>query len=491
MRLRLTRCLLLCTCLWIGTARGDDAQPTPAEQPETIELTLAAAAEPRPALKYRLLPTPSERTPGNAAQFYYRAMLPESMSRERWKEYDEHSAAWLASDRRTYPKNDVAKWLQSSTGVFVQLRIAAYREYCDWDLRVQDLRGMDTINLMLPDVQECRRLARLIRLRAHHEIMDGRLEDAFQTLRLGYQLAHDVGRTPLIINGLVGIAIAGVMNEELLVLIDHGSANYYWAIAGLPQPLVNLRPALQFEMNIPFQLYPFLSDAEKADRTPEEWRRLIVDCIGGLSGLEGSGQAMTGWQAELAAAAAMTRLYPAAKEQLLASGMDREKVEAMPVGQAVAIHTARSVTHAYHEVLKNSLLPNDEAMRRLPVVMQRLQQDIVRPDALLSGRAGLPIASILLPAVQNVMQAEVRATRNFAVLQAIEAIRMHAAANECKLPPTLADVTIVPVPVDSASGQPFGYQLDATSGAATLDVPPIAGWPARAVAKRYVIKLEK
>jgi len=159
--------------------------------------------------------------------------------------------------------------------------------------------------------------------------------------------------------------------------------------------------------------------------------------------------------------------------------MDREKVESMPVGQAVAIHTARSVTHAYHEVLKNSLLPNDEAMRRLPVVMKQLQQDVVRPDALLSGRAGLPIASILLPAVQNVMQAEVRATRNIAALQAIEAIRMHAAANDGKLPQKLADVTIVPVPADAASAT------------ATLDMSPIVGWPARAVAKRYIIKLEK
>lgn len=479
-------------CLLLAISRaGAQAPPAAADAPETIELSIAAAAEPRPALKYRLLPTPSERTPGNAAQFYYRAMLLESRPKERWSEYEKHRDEWLASDRRTYPKQEVAKWLPLGDAAFAQLQVAAYREYCDWDHRVQDLRGLDTINLLLPDAQECRQLARLIQLRAHYEIMDGRLDDAFQTLRLGYQLAHDVARTPLIVNGLVGIAIAGVMNQELLVLIEHSPENYYWAIAGLPQPIVDLRPALAYETNMPFQLYPFLKDAETAERSPEEWRRLIVDCIGGLETLSSDGQSPGGWSAEFAAAAAMMRLYPVAKEQLLAGGMDREKVEAMPVGQAVAVHTSRTLTYAYDEVFKLTLLPNDEALRRLPIAMQRLQKDIVRPDAMLTGRAGLPIANLLLPAMQNVLQAEVRTTRNFAALQAIEALRMHAAANDGKFPAQLADVTIVPVPLDPATGQAFGYSLDAASGIATLDVPAIVGLPARGVAKRYVITLEK
>ena len=44
--------------------------------------------------------------------------------------------------------------------------------------------------------------------------------------------------------------------------------------------------------------------------------------------------------------------------------MDRERVEAMPVGQVVAIQTARSTEYAFHEVFKLLLLPYDEAHRR-------------------------------------------------------------------------------------------------------------------------------
>jgi hypothetical protein len=41
-------------------------------------------------------------------------------------------------------------------------------------------------------------------------------------------------------------------------LIEHSDANYYWALCALPEPLVDLRPAMQFEANMPYQMFPFL-----------------------------------------------------------------------------------------------------------------------------------------------------------------------------------------------------------------------------------------
>jgi hypothetical protein len=138
-----------------------------------------------------------------------------------------------------------------------------------------------------------------------------------------------------------------------------------------------------------------------------------------------------------------------------------------------------------------SLLPYDEGMRRLPEVMNSLKKNIMRPDAVMSGQGGVPIAALLLPSLENVLRTEVRMTREYAALQAIEALRMHAAASDGKLPASLSVVTIVPVPKDPASGQPFLYKYDADSGEATLDVPPMSGWPARGIAKRYVIGMRK
>jgi len=411
--------------------------------------------------------------------------------REHWQLYDERSEAWLTKDQAKYPTDEVRTWLQAEHEVLGQLKTAVYREYCDWDLRIQDLRGTATISYLLAEFQESRTLARVLQLTAHDQIMAGRYDDAVETLRQGYQLAQDIGRPPLLISGLIGTAIGQLMHNELTFLIERSGENYYWALAALPDPLVDMRLAMQCEMNLPNMLFPYLKDAQAADRSPEEWRRLTVQCIAEMGSLQGGRPNVKGWEAELLAAGLMAKLYPVAKEQLVAQGMDRAKVEAMPVGQVVAIHTSRVTEHAYHEVFKVALLSTAEGLRRMPDVMKGLEKEIIRPDAVLSGRAGIPLASLLLPAEQNVLVAGARAERNLAALKVIEALRMHAAASG-GLPATLADVTIVPVPENPASGEAFPYQYDAASGTATLDLPRIFGGPAsRRDAVRYVIRLRK
>src|SRR4029079_8083986 len=119
-----------------------------------------------------------------------------------------------------------------------------------------------------------------------------------------------------------------------------------------------------------------------------------------------------------------------------------------------------------------------------------MERDEIRADAGLTGKIGLPIANLFLPAVSNVLHAQVRAARNLAALQAIEAIRMHMAITGAA-PASLGDISCVPVPPNPATGQPFPYKLDSPAGVATLDVPPSAALPARYEGKHYVLKLRK
>jgi len=484
--------LVLCS-LGVAFAQQADAvqaaAPDP-QQPAVVELVVSPAAEPRPALKYALLPMLSERTPGNAAQHYYRAIvLQKQQPKELWQQYSDKQQVWLAAaldDPAT--KAELGKWLASQTSALAEIKAGAFREYCDWDFRLQDLRGTDLLTFLLPEIQECRTLARTLQLQARLELMDGRPDDAFQTLRSGYQLARDTAQPPYLISSLVGVAITSIMNEELLHLIRHTQANYYWALAALPEPLVDLRPAMQFEMNLPLQMFPFLKDAETAHRSPDEWRRALVECLQGLDDIDGSSSHMPPWQAELAAAGIVAKLYPLAKEQLIAEGLDRDRVEAMPVGQVVAIQTARSVKYAFQEVFKLAHLPYHEATARMPATLKRLEGE-GHLHGHFSGREGLPLTSLLLPAVGNVMQVEVRTARNLAALQTIEAIRMHAAVGG-KLPAALVEVTIVPVPRNPATGEPFPYSFDAATGAAKLDVPPVGNLTPQHDGKRYVIKLK-
>lgn len=478
----------LCGVAWAQSSGTDTARP---QDPTTIELIVSPAAEARPALKYTLLPTPSERTPGNAAQHYYRAIvLQKQQPKELWQEFNDKQQAWLAaSSDDSGAKAEIAKWLASQRHVLAEVRAGAFREYCDWDFRLQDLRGPELLSFLLPEIQECRTLARTIQLQARLAIMEGRPDDAIESLRIGFQLARDTAQPPYLISALVGTAISSIMTEELVNVIRHSEANYYWALAALPEPLVDLRPAMQFEMHMPAQMFPFLKDAETADRSPDEWRKQIIGCLRGLESLGGGSETLNDWQAELAAAGLVAKLYPQAKQQLIEEGFDRDRVEAMPVGQVVAIQTSRSVQYAFHEVFKLSHLPYQEATARMPHTLKRLEAE-GHLKGRFTGREGLPLTSLLLPAVSGVMQAETRAARNFAAVQAIEAIRMHAAASSGKLPAALAEVTIVPVPDNPATGQPFPYTLDASANQATLEVAPVGGLTPQQDGKRYVIKLK-
>ena len=70
-----------------------------------------------------------------------------------------------------------------------------------------------------------------------------------------------------------------------------------------------------------------------------------------------------------------------------------------------------------------------------------------------TGGEGVWLAKAWLPAVTKVMIAQNRLERRIALLRAIEALRMHAAANGGQLPESLDQVTIAPVAARSRHGQ--------------------------------------
>ena len=134
----------------------------------------------------------------------------------------------------------------------------------------------------------------------------------------------------------------------------------------------------------------------------------------------------------------MARLYPVAKQELLAERHGPRE------GRGDAGGPGRGDSHGpqrrHTPITKSSRLRccrttkrrggcrRDEAIGKKDIVAARTR---CSPD-----EAGLPIvASILLPAVQNVLAGRVRTQpATSPALQAIEALRMHAAANGGKLP---------------------------------------------------------
>ena len=305
---------------------------------------------------------------------------------------------------------------------------------------------------------------------------------------MGYRLAANVAESPILIGDLVGIAIASIMNQTIMDWIEAGGPNLYWALAGLPDPLVDTRPALQQEMHLPLQVLPFLKDPEAVSHTPDQWRQIIGESLLQMSDITGSRDEASNLAGQAMATGLMLAGYPAAKRQLVDSGMDPKRVEEMPVGQVVAIQTARVYHKVYQESMKWTLLPYWQSYRQMRTTYEELRSGgyFGQPGRI---PGVIPIAALLSPAIEPATFAPVRMQREIAVLQTIEAIRMAAADANGQLPVSLGDLQQCPTPIDPLTGQLIEYECH--EGRAVLTLAPPEGRSAEHFGEKYVLTLGK
>jgi len=467
-------------------------QLTPQAQMPIVKLTLHPAAEPSPALKYRLIPGYWERKPGNAAPFYYRSLLVLNQNqalKDLQKTEAENLDRWLEQPCEGQVREEIRKWVDSyPRPVLGELREAVYREECNFDFGLHNREGIELISFLLPEVQEMRSLGRFLRLKARVDISEGKYDQAIESLKFGYQISKDVASEPLLINGLVGIAVASTMNAEAEHWIGSpGSPNLYWALTSLPQPLVDLRPALLQESRLPETMFPFIKDADTADRTAEEWQRIMVDMTKKVQEISGEQNKFDDVARNFVITAVLMRAYPFAKAELKKAGYDEQKLEKMAVAQVVAIHTQRTVRYIADEFAKAAYLPTRQREEYYNQLEKRLIRDRwIGPG--FTSRESIPIASLLMPAVGAALSAQSRHERDLAALKTLEAIRAHLAATG-ELPEKLDDITVLPVPLNPITDQPFPYRRNGEK--AILEVPPTGGRPGGQQGKIYELTAAK
>jgi hypothetical protein len=299
------------------------------------------------------------------------------------------------------------------------------------------------------------------------------------TYRMGQHVASD----PVLVCGLVGIAVANLANNELIELMaTPDSPNMYWALAEMERPLVDLRPAVRYELQWAMRIFPILMEPEKEEHSPQEWaRRLAAAMVDMQAAASGGPVPQHNEQlVQLGVAGYALVAYPDAKRRLIDGGLEADAVERMPVGQVLAVDASREYRRLADNFGKGWFMPPEKA-----------PQFFDEADAALSGNKfaggfGHMLGSILLPALEHVREAQLRLQRQLDALQAVEAIRMHTAAAG-KLPATLEEITLVPVPDNPLTGQPFNYRLDGET--AVLELPTREG--AGDYAWRFEITLAK
>ncbi|HEV3415675.1 MAG TPA: hypothetical protein VG056_02635, partial [Pirellulales bacterium] len=239
--------------------------------------------------------------------------------------------------------------------------------------------------------------------------------------------------------------------------------NLYWALASLPRPLIDFRPGYDAEFAEIYLSYPELRDLDKKDLTPDEWRRLLQKTVGRLSVFMALGGGSGQPDFPLEALASMLEGYPRAKQFLIAQGRSAAEVEAMSAAQVILIYTMQTYDELRDDTFKWFSLPYTEARQGMERADKKLKESIA------NGREIIPFATLLLPAVFNVKNAETRSIQKIAALEVIEALRLYAAGHDGKLPETLQDIAEVPIPLDPYRGEPFIYVRNGDS--ARLESP--------------------
>lgn len=457
------RSVVLMATLLAGLASPARGQLTNSDDREKpARLTVHPQNEPLPALKYQLLPTMLERRPGNAAVDYGKvtAEQPSFFKEEFWEVANELWNAPLAE----FKKPEVRERLDLNV-VFDTLDRAARRESIDWQLPI---REQQFYSILLPELQQTRSFGRLLAARARMQIADGRYDDAVETLKTGYALSRHVATGPTLIHALVGMAIADMMDRQIEDLIQQpGAPNLYWALASLPRPFIDVRMGIEAEMSALYLSFPELRDLDRTDRDAQYWGDVLQRFWREFMKLAGSGDALVG--EPVVVAALSLKGYPLARQVLIEHGYAVEKVEAMPVPQVILLGSMKLYERLRDDQFKWFYAPPDQFGEGVRRATEQLEE--VRAKQ----REIIPIASLLLPAVSAVRESMVRSDRQIAALQAIEALRMHAARTGT-LPRTLAELNPT-APHDPSTGAPFKYRLEGDT--AHLEGPVLRDRPLR------------
>jgi hypothetical protein len=460
----------------------DDGKPVPKWLVDRA-LTVSPAAEPVPALKYRLFPLSSARKDGNAVPIYLR--LNQEQTDESKKYWREEPAKWNKLPPGEIPLKEAKEFIKRFSRFYQQFDLGARRKTADWSYTLD--QG-SVIDILLPDSQQMRGYVPMLVLKARVEIAEGDYPAAVRSMETGFSFGQQVAEGPFLINGLVGIAIANIFSDVVPDLIERPDApNLYWALTVMPRPLINLRNPMELEQRFVELQFPELADIDRP-RTDEQWDALLaryrkeagrIFVVSEKEGTAKSNPYLPGRAPEDAAAKSPD--FAAAKEYLVERvGLKSAEVEAMAPARVLLLWIVRYSREIFDSQYKACYIPYPQAQGLIAAHEKWLKSTPETEAKRLGGG--------LAAAIGRVMGAQTRIDRKIAALRVIEALRLYAAANGGRLPDRLDQVTEAPVPDDPGTGKPFQYARDGDTATLTGLLP---GEPQNLTGLRYTITLRK
>ena len=429
------------------------AAPVPPAGPRLIRLAPQSSAKQVGAFRYRLLPDPLDRTPGNAATLW---RLAGDAFREVEHKMTNEEFDWAEAPLQKLPRKQVRDMLAHYTAALRLARQAACRERCDWELPPLTIQSIQEY-LPLGMLQNCRRLASLLRIQYRLQLVEGRYDDAAETLQTGFALSHDLCAEGMVIQNLVGIAIAAMMLSHVEEWIQTpGSPNLYWALTALPQPFCDARRSIKHELNTIYRSFPALRRLRQETLTERQVEDLAKEVFPYLSKTPDNGDTPK-----------------RARQHLLDLGRAAKDIDALPKTQVILLWYVDEYDRVRDDLLKALAVPTWQAQQLMEAAFKQ-------------GRAKESVIfRLLLPALNKTWEAHMRSERQFAGLRCAEALRLYAAAHEGKSPAKWSDITQVPLPLDPITGKGFDDFYQVKDGRGILEAPPPPSQPAPSLVRRY------
>jgi hypothetical protein len=160
---------------------------------------------------------------------------------------------------------------------------------------------------------------------------------------------------------------------------------------------------------------------------------------------------------------------PRIETDLKAMGYSQRQLEAMPLAQKLLLHIAETYDDLRDGLFKWFEVPYWQAHQSLEMAGDEIGRQSWRREI-------VPLAAVLLPALNRVHFNAARNQRQLEALRTIQAIRLYAAAHGGKLPPALDAVEQVPIPVNPVTGGAFPYRVEGSAAILAADGPKDKPW---------------
>ncbi len=419
---------------------ADQAKQVASKDKRTFELT--PNAPPKPALKYQFtFDDAGDRIAGNAAILYLQSvLLLDADTREKISK----AAAAYDTDKKAFAS--IADSIDA-TAALKEVELAGRRVDCNWESPFREM-GWETL---LPHLEPMLKgIGRLLWVRAHRQIEQGKTDEAINTIRLGYEMSDKIAREGTLVSGLVALAVGGMMDDCVAELASRSeSPNLYWSLSELPRRQAMLRHSLDVECQWSLRPAPSLARVRSDERlSAEQWRAAFakVQQLVDIDAPTGHAQLP-----DPVKDASQETLDKAKSEFAAEHHLTAKQVAEIDPICVLGEYYLRQYQIAYEEWAKNRGLAYPElieAANAYDVWSTKLKQE----------QPSNPLAKTL-PVVTDIVRKFARADRTLAALAAVEALRAYAAANGGKLPERLEEVTETPVPQNPATGKPFQYAV--------------------------------